>query len=68
MADKKKAILLRISPDLWDRLNRWAADDLRSVNAQIEYLLREAVRKRSGTPPPTDAPPSEAPPGDPRAT
>ena len=47
MADKK-AILLRISPELWDSLNRWAGDDLRSVNAQIEYLLREAVRKRRG--------------------
>ena len=48
MPDKKKAILLRISPELWARLNRWAADELRSVNAQIEYLLREAVRKRTG--------------------
>ena len=48
MPDKKKAILLRISPELWARLNRWAADELRSVNAQIEYLLREAVRKRAG--------------------
>jgi hypothetical protein len=47
MADKKP-ILLRISPELWESLNRWAADDLRSVNAQIEYLLREAVRKRGG--------------------
>jgi hypothetical protein len=61
MADKKKAILLRITPDLWDRLNAWARDDLRSVNAQIEFLLREAVRKRFGkadTPPPS-LPPSE---------
>jgi hypothetical protein len=50
VADKKKAILLRISPELWAKLNRWAADELRSVNAQIEYILREAVRKRSGRP------------------
>ncbi len=49
MADKK-ALLLRIPQDLWDQLNRWARDDLRSVNAQIEFLLREAVRKRSGKP------------------
>jgi hypothetical protein len=42
----KKSILLRINPDLWNDLNRWANDELRSVNAQIEYLLREAVRKR----------------------
>jgi hypothetical protein len=47
MADKKP-ILLRISPELWESLNRWAADELRSVNAQIEYLLREAVRKQGG--------------------
>lgn len=46
MADKKKALLLRIPADLADALQRWAADDLRSVNAQIEYLLREAVRRR----------------------
>jgi hypothetical protein len=48
VSDKKKAILLRISPELWTQLNRWAAHELRSVNAQIEYILREAVRKRSG--------------------
>ncbi len=50
MADKK-AILLRISPDVWEHLNRWARDDLRSLNAQIEFLLREAVRKRIGRAP-----------------
>jgi hypothetical protein len=48
MADKRKSILVRISPELWDALNRWARDELRSVNAQIEYVLREAVRKRRG--------------------
>jgi hypothetical protein len=47
MADKK-AILLRIPPDLCEQLNRWARDELRSVNGQIEFILREAVRKRSG--------------------
>jgi len=50
MADKK-AILLRISPDLWEGLSRWARDDLRSVNAQIEFLLREAIRRRENKPP-----------------
>ena len=50
MADSKKAILLRIPPDLWEDLNRWARDEIRSLNAQIEYLLRDAVRKRSGKP------------------
>lgn len=48
MAEIKKAILLRIPPDLWESLNRWARDDIRSLNAQIEYILREAVRRRSG--------------------
>jgi hypothetical protein len=47
MADKK-AILLRITPELWEQLNRWARDDLRSLNAQIEFVLREAVRQRAG--------------------
>jgi hypothetical protein len=44
----RKQFLLRIDPELWNDLERWAADDLRSVNAQIEWLLREAVRKRRG--------------------
>ncbi|HEY5159500.1 MAG TPA: hypothetical protein VII83_00375 [Gaiellaceae bacterium] len=42
----RKQFLLRIDPELWNDLERWAADDLRSVNAQIEWLLRETVRKR----------------------
>ena len=48
----QKKLLLRISPDLWEEVNRWAKDDLRSVNGQIEYLLRRAVRarKRNGAP------------------
>jgi hypothetical protein len=50
----KKAILLRISPELWEQLNRWAAHELRSVNAQIEYLLREAVRRRGSSRPAGD--------------
>jgi hypothetical protein len=44
----RKQFLLRIDPDLWQELEKWAADDLRSVNAQVEWLLREAVRKRKG--------------------
>jgi hypothetical protein len=43
---KKKSILLRINPELWQDLNAWAQDELRSLNGQIEYVLREAVRKR----------------------
>ncbi len=47
--EDRKSFLLRISPDLWKELEKWAADDLRSINGQIEYLLRQAVnnRKRS---------------------
>ena len=43
---EKKSFLLRLPPELMDELNRWAADDLRSLNGQIEYILREAVRRR----------------------
>ncbi len=44
----RKQFLLRIDPELWKELEKWAADDLRSVNAQIEWLLREAARTRRG--------------------
>ena len=43
---ERKGFLLRLPPALLDEINQWAAEDLRSVNAQIEYLLREAVRRR----------------------
>jgi len=42
----RKSFLLRLPPDLWKELEKWAADELRSVNGQIEYLLRQAVAKR----------------------
>jgi hypothetical protein len=45
MAAEKKAYPLRISADVLDAVQRWAEDELRSANAQIEYLLREALRK-----------------------
>ena len=44
---EKKAYPLRISVEVLDAVQRWADDELRSVNAQIEYVLREALR-RSG--------------------
>ena len=44
--EERKPFLLRIPPDLWNELEKWAATDLRSVNGQIEYLLRQAVEKR----------------------
>ena len=43
----KKAFLLRIDPALWAEIERLAAAELRSVNAQVEYLLRDAVTTRS---------------------
>lgn len=46
MAEERKAFLLRIDPELWSELETWAADELRSVNGQVEYLLRQAVQKR----------------------
>lgn len=43
---ERKAYLLRLPVELLDELNRWARDDLRSLNAQIEFVLREAIRER----------------------
>ena len=55
-ADKKKAYPLRISASVLEAVQRWSDDELRSVNAQIEYLLRDALRKagrlKPGHPPP----------------
>jgi hypothetical protein len=42
---EKKKFLLRLDAELFDALEKWAADELRSVNAQMEYLLKEAARK-----------------------
>ncbi len=42
---QRKSFLLRLPPELYEELNRWASDELRSLNSQIEYVLREAVRK-----------------------
>jgi len=62
LASERKPYLLRIDPRLFDALQRWARDDLRSVNAQIEFLLRLALAKAGRDPrddddmrPPDDA-------------
>jgi len=47
---EKKSLLLRLSPALWLEINRWAEDEFRSVNGQIEYILNEAVKKWRGSP------------------
>jgi hypothetical protein len=50
MPAERKSILLRLDPAVYDALARLAADDLRSTNAQIEFLLREALRDRGRLP------------------
>jgi len=45
---ERKSFLLRVDAGLWADLEAWAQDELRSVNGQIEYLLRDAVQKRKG--------------------
>jgi hypothetical protein len=66
---ERKSFLLRIDPGLWADLETWAADELRSVNGQIEYLLKQAVarRKVTGATPlerGTGGPLKEMPPGE----
>ena len=63
MAEKKK-FLLRIDENIHAALEKWAADDLRSINAQIEYLLTQALKnsnrlKTSGTSGPNNPPQNE---------
>ncbi|HKK89057.1 MAG TPA: Arc family DNA-binding protein [Saprospiraceae bacterium] len=43
--NKKKSFALRVSPEMYDALEKWAADEFRSVNGQIEFLLNEALKK-----------------------
>ena len=54
---ERKSFLLRIDPALWADLEGWAQAELRSVNGQIEYILRQAVKKRKGD---ADVPPTES--------
>lgn len=62
MASDKKAYPLRVSADVLDAVQRWADDELRSANAQIEYVLRDALRRAGRWKPQS---PSPAPPGKP---
>jgi hypothetical protein len=50
VSSERKSILLRIDPEVHDALARWAGDELRSVNAQIEMLLRQALRRAGRMP------------------
>ena len=74
---ERKVVLLRIRPELYEALQRWAHDEFRSVNGHLEYLLSEAVRRVGreksagqsagpGAPgPASEAPPSDESPADP---
>ena len=44
--EERKPFLLRINPDLWHELEAWAQEEFRSVNGQIEYILKRAVEDR----------------------
>lgn len=57
----RKAFPLRIDPRVHAAVERWAADELRSVNAQIEYLLRDALRRAGRLDPAGPADPGEEP-------
>ena len=47
---ERKPFLLRIDPAIYDALQRWAADDLRSLNGQIEFMLRQALQREGRLP------------------
>lgn len=58
MAAERKNFLIRVDPALLDAVQRWANDDLRSLNAHIEYLLRDALRRAGRLPKAADSPQS----------
>ncbi|MBZ5536924.1 MAG: Arc family DNA binding domain-containing protein [Acidobacteriia bacterium] len=53
---ERKSFLLRVDPAVMMALERWAGDELRSLNGQIEYLLRRALQKEGRLPPPDARP------------
>ena len=50
---RKKSFPLRINEETWEAVRRWSDEELRSVNAQIEYVIREALRKAGRLPGPS---------------
>ncbi len=65
----RKSFLLRMSPELYEALESWAQHEFRSVNAQIEFLLKEAVaRRRRAVGQETETPPPDEPDRPPAAT
>jgi len=63
---ERKPFLLRISPELWNAVQKWADDELRSVNGQIEFLLRESLARAGRLPKTAGKAPKT--PGKPRGT
>ncbi|MBY8849170.1 hypothetical protein K7G98_11825 [Saccharothrix sp. MB29] len=59
---ERKSVLLRLDPAVHDALSRWASDELRSTNAQIEFLLRRALAEAGRRPTPPAPPPPPGPP------
>ena len=51
MTDEKKGFLLRLPPRVFEELRRWAEQDMRSINGQIEWLLQQALQQRLGRDP-----------------
>lgn len=58
MADEKKGFLLRLPPRVFEELRRWAEQDMRSINGQIEWLLKKALTEHLGRDP--EAPPQKS--------
>lgn len=52
MAAARKQYPLRIDPEVWGAIERWAADDMRSANGQVEWILRQALRESGRLPGP----------------
>ena len=59
---ERKAFLLRVDPALLDAVQRWASDDLRSLNGQIEFVLRRALQREGRAVGGSSAPAAEPPP------
>ena len=57
---RRKQYPLRVDPEVWAAVERWAVDDMRSANAQVEWILRDALR-RAGRLPAKGAPGADAP-------
>ena len=64
---ERKPFLLRVDPELHEALQRWATDDLRSVNAQIEFLLRRALQAAGRLKPTPETPTGHRESGGPRS-